>query len=71
MTTRFRGEHLLENAAGFLAGARHLSGDDRHSREILFHHIACAIEQPNATAERPPCIKPPDDRPRDTGSQPL
>lgn len=44
MTTRFRGEHLLENAAGFLAGARHLSGDDRHSREILFHHIACAIE---------------------------
>ena len=44
MTTRFRGEHLLENAAGFLAGVRHLSRDDRHSREILLHHIACAIE---------------------------
>lgn len=44
MTTHFRGEHLLENAAGFLAGGRHLSRDDRHSREILLHHIACAIE---------------------------
>ena len=44
MTTRFRGEHLLENAAGFLAGAQHLSRDDRYSREILFHHIGCAIE---------------------------
>ena len=44
MTTHFRGEHLLENAAGFLAGARHLSRDGRHSREILLHHIACAIE---------------------------
>lgn len=44
MTTRFRGEHLLENAAGFLAGARRLSRDDRHSREVLFHHIAIAIE---------------------------
>ena len=44
MTTHFRGEHLLENAAGFLAGWRHLSRDDRHSREILFHRIACAIE---------------------------
>ena len=44
MTTRAHGEHLLENAAGFLAGARHLSQDDRHSREILLHHIACAIE---------------------------
>ena len=44
MTTRFRGEHLLKNAAGFLAGAQHLSRDDRHSREILLHQIACAIE---------------------------
>ena len=44
MTTRFRGEHLLEKAAGFLIGAQHLSQDDRHSREILLHHIACAIE---------------------------
>jgi hypothetical protein len=44
MTTHFRGEHLLENAARFLAGARHLSRDDRHSREILLHHLACAIE---------------------------
>ena len=44
MPTRFRGEHLLKNAAGFLAGAQHLSRDDRHSREILLHHIACAIE---------------------------
>ena len=44
MTTHFRGEHLLENAAGFLAGAQLLSRDDRHSREILLHHIACAIE---------------------------
>ncbi|MAM72536.1 MAG: hypothetical protein CMO29_01835 [Tistrella sp.] len=45
MTTRAHGEHLLENAAGFLAGAQqHLFRDDRHSREILFHRIACAIE---------------------------
>lgn len=44
MPTRFRGEHLLKNAAGFLAGAQHLSPDDRHSREILLHQIACAIE---------------------------
>lgn len=44
MTTRFRGEHLLENAAGFLAGAQHQSRDDHHSREILLHQIACAIE---------------------------
>ena len=44
MTTRAHGEHLLKNAAGFLAGAQHLSRDDRHAREILFHHIACAIE---------------------------
>ena len=44
MPTRFRGEHLLTNAAGFLAGAQHLSRDDRHSREILLHQIACAIE---------------------------
>lgn len=44
MTTRFHGKHLLENAAGFLAGAQLLSRDDRHSREILLHHIACAIE---------------------------
>ncbi len=44
MTTRAHGEHPLENAAGFLAGARHLARDDRHSREILFHRIACAIE---------------------------
>ena len=44
MTTHFRGEHLLENAAGFLAGAQLLSRDDRHAREILLHHIACAIE---------------------------
>jgi len=45
MTTRAHGEHLLENAAGFLAGAQHLSrDDDRHSREILIHQIACAIE---------------------------
>ena len=44
MPTRFRGEHLLKNAAGFLAGAQHLSWDDRHSREILLHQIACAIE---------------------------
>jgi len=44
MPTRFRGEHLLENAAGFLAGAQLLSRDDRHAREILLHQIACAIE---------------------------
>ncbi len=44
MTTRAHGEHLLKNAAGFLAGAQHLSRDDRHAREILLHHIACAIE---------------------------
>jgi hypothetical protein len=44
MTTHFRGEHLLENAAGFLAGAQLLSRDDRRAREILLHHIACAIE---------------------------
>ena len=44
MTMRFRGEHLLENAARFLAGAQHLFRDDRQSREILFHHIAIAIE---------------------------
>jgi hypothetical protein len=37
--------HLLENAASFLVGARHLSSsDDRHCREILLHHVACAIE---------------------------
>lgn len=44
MPTRFRGEHLLKNAAGFLAGAQHQSRDDNHSREILLHQIACAIE---------------------------
>jgi hypothetical protein len=44
MPTRFRGEHLLKNAAGFLAGAQHLSRGDRHSREIVLHQIACAIE---------------------------
>jgi len=44
MPTRFRGEHLLKNAAGFLAGAQHLSRDDHHSNEILLHQIACAIE---------------------------
>ena len=44
MAMRFRGEHLLENAAGFLAGAQLLSRDDRHSHEILLHHIACAVE---------------------------
>ena len=44
MPTRFRGEHLLKNAAGLLAGAQHPSRDDHHSREILLHHIACAIE---------------------------
>jgi hypothetical protein len=37
--------YLLENAASFLVGARHLSSsDDRHSREIVLHHVACAIE---------------------------
>ena len=44
MPTRFRGEHLLKNAAGFLAGAQHLSRDNNHSREIVLHQIACAIE---------------------------
>ena len=44
MPARFRGEHLLKNAAGFLAGAEHLSRDDHHSNEIPLHHIACAIE---------------------------
>ena len=44
MSTRFRGEHLLKNAAGFLAGAQHLSRDNNHSREIVLHQIACAIE---------------------------
>jgi hypothetical protein len=45
MTMRSPSHHLLENAASFLVGARHLSSsDDRHSREILLHHVACAIE---------------------------
>lgn len=44
MPTRFRGKHLLKNAAGFLAGAQHLSRDDQHSLEILLHQVACAIE---------------------------
>ena len=44
MSTRFRGEHLLKNAAGFLAGAQHLSRDNNHSREIVLHQIACASE---------------------------
>jgi hypothetical protein len=42
---RSTSHHLLENAASFLVGARHvLSSDDRQSREILLHHVACAIE---------------------------
>ncbi|MCW5686927.1 MAG: hypothetical protein KIT76_00120 [Pseudolabrys sp.] len=44
MGTRPHGEHLLKNAAGFLADARHLASGDRHSHEILLHHISCAIE---------------------------
>lgn len=40
MTMRSPSHHLLENAASFLVGARHLSSsDDRHSREILLHHL--------------------------------
>ncbi len=45
MTMRSPSHHLLENAARFLLGAQHLSSsDDRHSREIVLHHVACAIE---------------------------
>lgn len=42
---RWRGKYLFDNAVEFLAGARHLvTTGDPHSREILFHLIACAVE---------------------------
>jgi hypothetical protein len=44
-STRWRGRYLFDNAAEFLAGARHLvMAGDPHSREAFFHLIGCAVE---------------------------
>lgn len=43
--TRWRRKYLFDNAAGFLAGARHLvSAGDPHSRENFLQLIGCAVE---------------------------
>ncbi|HLG89023.1 MAG TPA: hypothetical protein VKZ79_17695 [Alphaproteobacteria bacterium] len=45
MTMRRPRQHLLGNSVSFLVGTRHLSSSDyHHSREILIHRVACAIE---------------------------
>ena len=44
MTLRPRGRHLLENAAGFAAGARTAASQHRDFRGIMLQHVGIAIE---------------------------